>query len=526
MSHLGPDQLSALLDHELGAREREGAERHLGDCAACREALAALSGQEEALRRSLGHDPGEAYFASFADRVSERLRAQSLAGAQSREAGGVAAWFRSPRRMALVGGVAAVVAGAGVVLMMTHEREFPGLPPSPGVEQALQAAPPAARPAEREKEAPAAGAKPQSTSPGATTSPASRDRISSGDLAARPGHVIEVRRNEAGEDVPVHPPAAERRGFGAALPPPAAPAPAGQPVRVQKRVIAQPMAGLPTAEETVARDRAQAPGGSGEQAKGTVRPMGTPPVRLEERRETAVGVPTTSRVCGDVHDPLGRPVVGAQVVLRETGATATSDANGRFCLDAAPGEHTLAVMAVGFQPSELAVRADARQVASVRLAPVNLAWSGTQAEDRDAPNRVGEEGDRPGASPGLLKGRALDSESSRRGATDAFASLPAPVRAAAESARRLSVVAARTRTAGARSTAAGEWERLADIVPEGPAAREARFQAASERFAAWQIAPNARTADAAATALRRFLATEPAGPRRAEAEGWLGRVAR
>ncbi len=79
-SHLTPEQLSALVDGALAGRARDEAERHLATCAACRDALAALSAQEEALRRTLTHDPGEAYFESFAGRVQERIRAADAAG--------------------------------------------------------------------------------------------------------------------------------------------------------------------------------------------------------------------------------------------------------------------------------------------------------------------------------------------------------------------------------------------------------------------------------------------------------------
>src|SRR5206468_355507 len=93
--HLTSEQLSALLDGALPARAAAEAERHVAGCASCRDALAALGAQEESLRRALTHDPGDAYFATFAERVSERIRA----GERRRGAGGPGTgWGRSGGR--------------------------------------------------------------------------------------------------------------------------------------------------------------------------------------------------------------------------------------------------------------------------------------------------------------------------------------------------------------------------------------------------------------------------------------------
>ena len=84
MNHLTEDQLGALADGMLEGGERAAAERHLASCAACRESLAGLLAVDGDLRGALGHDPGEAYFDTFAARVGGRIRAAGLRGAQAR----------------------------------------------------------------------------------------------------------------------------------------------------------------------------------------------------------------------------------------------------------------------------------------------------------------------------------------------------------------------------------------------------------------------------------------------------------
>src|SRR2546423_570249 len=71
--HLSSEELGAMLDRRMSESDRAAAERHLASCAQCRDAFAALAGQDAALRRTLTHDPGAAYFESFADRVENRI---------------------------------------------------------------------------------------------------------------------------------------------------------------------------------------------------------------------------------------------------------------------------------------------------------------------------------------------------------------------------------------------------------------------------------------------------------------------
>jgi len=108
VNHLTDEQISRRVDGALQGRALAEVEAHLAACAACREALATLVANDEALRPALTHDPGPEYFETFAARVEDRIRAAGLSGAQARER--PAAWG-SPRRLAWIGGLAALVVG-------------------------------------------------------------------------------------------------------------------------------------------------------------------------------------------------------------------------------------------------------------------------------------------------------------------------------------------------------------------------------------------------------------------------------
>jgi len=241
MNHLSDEQLSALADGALEGRARGEAERHLSACAECRAALAGLVAQDRTLASALGHDPGEAYFEEFAAHVGGRIRAAGLQGAQSRgtEVRGLAEWFRSPRKLALVTAVATVVVGAGIVMLATREVRVPALrekeiegrveqstppavneapqPPAVGFAAPAPAAAPARPPA-------AGGAQPGAASAGGGV-PSTR--------------AVQMRRNAAGEDVAV------RGSGGFAFRPPRVaarpPGPADQPAYVQKPQYVEPL---------------------------------------------------------------------------------------------------------------------------------------------------------------------------------------------------------------------------------------------------------------------------------------------
>lgn len=278
MSHLSADQLSALADGALGANARAEAERHVASCAACREALAELVSQDEALAVALAHDPGEAYFDTFAARVEDRLRAEGLAGAQGvQETRGLADWFRSPRKLAWMGGLAVLVVGAGIVLMTSREIGDPALRDSKFAlrgDQVAQAPPSTTTPSgsgldAKEKDAAttdartrAADAPPMLGAPAPTPGTV---RVDGERRLTESSRAREVRRNELGEDVPVR----SEQEFHYAPPPPAEtqaarPGP-GAAVRVRKPTAAEPLSATAARESSgvlAKRDVAPAPVGA------------------------------------------------------------------------------------------------------------------------------------------------------------------------------------------------------------------------------------------------------------------------
>ena len=255
MSHLTDEQQSALADGALEGSARAAAERHLETCAECRAALAGIVAQDRALAATLEHDPGEAYFESFAGRVGGRIRAAGLAGAQAREPEGrsLAEWFRAPRKLALVGAVATVVAGAGIVMLATREMRVPALREQEIESRVAQEAPgvppesqPTSQSETRNAPPPAAGfaqgtarsldeQRPK-TSAGSGAEPEARARQE----RVQPTRAYQVRRDEAGNEVPVGKP----DGFVYQPPRPARtprPAVPGEPVYVEKPQYAVPL---------------------------------------------------------------------------------------------------------------------------------------------------------------------------------------------------------------------------------------------------------------------------------------------
>src|SRR5712671_3424183 len=67
--HLTMNQISAYIDGELPAASVELVRLHLSSCLECTERFGHVEEQEDALSRLLVNDPGEPFFAGFAERV-------------------------------------------------------------------------------------------------------------------------------------------------------------------------------------------------------------------------------------------------------------------------------------------------------------------------------------------------------------------------------------------------------------------------------------------------------------------------
>ena len=546
MTHLTDRELSARLDDALTPRERERVDTHLSSCAACRDALAALASQDRELAAQRAHDPGEAYFESFAARVENRLRASGLAGAQARpDRGGAWGWLHSPRALALVGVAAALVAGAGVVMMTGREVEMENLHRSGWSGQAP-------RGAERaDKKAEIAPAPPVDRSAPAAKDELERDKETNAPRAATgappaaagappTARVQEVKRDQFGEEVLVP---GEKRLVNPAPAPAAAPAPPeGTPVVVQKQRRAEPMAGAP--QTAAGAQPSESPKSAGAAAPSAA---AAKPLEIQKNAEGVVSDRLAAREgggavrrCGAVRDPAGRAIAGAQVIVAETGTSVTSAADGSFCIDVPPAGRTLLAMAVGFESRITSLAANERESVALTLNAVPVVGSGLAIRS-GATEDVAKLGTREQAGSTMAAHERDTSQQAVSGGTnvlgyasgaaaphaqakalvDPFAAAPDSVRTAVAMARILDGEAAQANSAGRYETAALAWEHAQRMAATGPLANEAAYRVAEGRRRAWQLDPTRERAAAALGAAAAFLQHAPAGARRDEATRWL-----
>jgi hypothetical protein len=213
-----------------------------------------------------------------------------------------------------------------------------------------------------------------------------------------------------------------------------------------------------------------------------------------------------------VRDGAGRPVQGATVMLLERGASARTDADGRYCLEAKAGSDSLIVSVIGFRSKRVPVEIES----SGSLAAVTL----------DAVSAL------PSDALALRGGRADDARFRADGvAPGALAPAPAPAVAFPDSLKPLVARATQTFAEGKRradasklDAAAAEWERVLRAARPGAAELAARERIADARFAAWEAAPTSRRAAAAIEALTAFLTRAPQGPARTLAVRRLDRI--
>ncbi len=255
MTHLTRDQLSALVDGALQGRARADAERHLESCASCRDTLAELAATDVALRMALEHDPGEAYFAAFPERVARRL------GEERRGRGvplaGWRAWF-TPPRMAWAASAAALAVAAGVVFMQGRE----GSRPMERSDLATRAQQQEAAPAPAAESGPARDAAPPMATmaaPEATPTPVMQDAApEAGSMLAREGK-SEPRAQESMGDVVKESAKSPHSKSGFARAPAApslqsAPAPASDAFRADERATAMGQRAERPGAEDVSQD--------------------------------------------------------------------------------------------------------------------------------------------------------------------------------------------------------------------------------------------------------------------------------
>ena len=522
MQHLTDDQLSAHLDGAQPETERARTDAHLSQCEACRSRLADLAALDRDLSTALTHDPGEAYFESFADRVGARIAREAAGSGEAAASpraplGGWARLFASPRRLAALGGMMAVVVAAGLtwrlmqqgpgtpVPMQTNElrSELTEKPTqvddaeraladrATGADRTEPAAPPPAASPRADLSKSKALAEESGGAPSARNAPPQR--------GALPGRVQEMRTLPNGEQVPV-PSEADRLTQRDA----AAPAPTTQQeamVAMKRRLAAQPLDRSKESAEGRSADQRQEKQAEAESKAGA--PAATAPapagLRLGEiaakspafasKPLSASGTrpkfdeDVSSRAnedgsewCGVVRDARARAVPGATVTVIETGRSVRTDSAGHFCVPAAGTDATLSVLAVGFEP----VRIGMHGGGGVQPLAVSL----------KAVSAVGQ-------------GLSLAREPSWRSRA-----VPNP----GEAARWDSVA---TRTEGS----------LAGL--RGTASRTAALRTlADARLRAWRAAASSERQRAALAAIQRYIEVLPEGSARAEAIRWRDELPR
>ncbi|MEO5618075.1 MAG: carboxypeptidase regulatory-like domain-containing protein [Candidatus Eisenbacteria bacterium] len=540
MNHLTERELSAMADSALKGEDLWRAERHLEGCDACRGALAGLSARDATIGAALTHDPGEEYFATFADRVVGRIANAEAAGEADAPVRGAAAaagdmlrppfrlaWWQSPRGLAMAGTVTAVVAGAGLVLMTARQAEMPpaGRDLSPAARATQQA--PMANDSESRAGAEGradgkgqAGGSLRATDPesdalrdASTQAPLERQRAN---VAKQPANAtspvppaapapapleseVAGRREAAGTRMRQVPRGAtgEQRGtspaptVGFAVPPRAADEQATTPEKLRelKRRALGPAGQKQEAAETLQ--------GQSSDLAATAPAAPGPALSKAAVRDLGAGSQAETRaVCGRVRDDSGRPLAGVNVTAIDAARTTTSGADGRFCLELPPGAHTLQLLAVGFRPSRLSISGDGTggELAAT-LMPVSVLGTGA------------------GASPSSLSLGDMP----LRGLSDSL-------RTVVDRAARLQARAISGTGPSGYEAAALAWERLLPGVNGAAAEVEIRARIAECRFSAWQRSRDGRRAGRAVEALTSYIGRAPAGDRRDLAARWIDQL--
>ena len=543
MNHLSDEQLSALLDDALAPGERAACDAHLAGCDACRARLAEVSALDESLGKALTHDPGEGYFADFAERVAKRIDARALgaSGAASSRRGPWG-WLTSPRGLALAGSTAALLVTAGVAWMRFHNEQE--------VTRALREAAPVApqstmqsAPSTNDEVSPAPA--PPVAEPPSSAERTRTDAASPRDLA----RAQEVRTLPNGEQVPVQRKQAPAGAFAAP------PATGSTLAQMKKRSVAPATeGGAPAAAgtlktESAPREDAQASKDAEARAPqvsnfAAPAPAAAPPAAAKLAEEPAAvhqkSALDTSRgrsmstwgstkalyggtadarrltgavaTCGRVRDSRGNAIAGAQVTALHDGVrTARTDTEGAFCIPGLAAGDTLTVMHVGFDPWTVVVTP--MTSLAIELQPVGTL----------GPNATMLTG-KPQSSPtfsGALQAHGITSaDTTHEPRPDVYADLSSGIRQLVRDARDATAIAQREHTAPAFENAARQWAAVVGQVKGAPA-DDARFQYVSALRTAYQLQPTSERQGRLGKAIDAFLALAPATlPERATVARW------
>jgi Carboxypeptidase regulatory-like domain/Putative zinc-finger len=513
MSHLSPEQLSGYIDGALADADREAVESHFATCNECLRELAEIARVNKQFQSALTHDPGEAYFDSFADRVLERVTHEAVLVKPASEApkpyrrksflDRLSDWFAGPR-LAWAGTAAAVIIGAGVVFMISREStvrspivaEIEGR--SDQVERRSGMDAPQAKQEgmqvleEQKSDRAPAEVGTMATKAGETKE---NDRLAAGARADDP-------QLSAGDEVASI--QSEPPGPSFAAPPPAAGGTSTAPRaddKDKKLAAAEGAAAKTSLEKSRAREVQRLEGENVPAPESQSRTQQAAPapsanftqpstdaasrVKAQQSRQVAEPLQSSSatRVCGTVRDDRGRPLSGAQVVIADLGVTARSDASGRFCVDAPAGKHTVAAMAVGF--------GEARRTVEVGDRTANVEFA-------------------------LIPVSVL-ADAKRE-------SWPEEARDLAADAEAGTVRALASNSAASWDSVALQWSKTAAAVPSGEALVRARGALAEARYRAWKLAPSPGRTGVAAAALQSYIEVAPQGADKRRAQQRLAEV--
>jgi Putative zinc-finger len=511
--HPSEQELSAHLDHELPDIESMRIDAHAASCAACRETIARLSELDRSLREHRTHDPGDQYFEKFADRVETRIRAAGLAGAQSQEDRELRIWnwLRTPSGLSWIGAAAAVVIGAGVALITSREMQMQSLHRPEWTDRVTDARDNDDKNAKPDESRGLARSDAQTPAPAAgneSDQKALRE-VNAKEEAAKPQAAYEVRRNAAGDEVPVNPP----RGFAA--PPQASSKDAAGTsgaVYADKARRAEPMgAGAPSAA---------APGAAA-QAGANSPASASAPLDAEKKsaRTSNQGMTTdelsstrTTRHCGSIRDPRGGAIASAQVMVAETGTSVSSAADGAFCIDVPSAGRTLVVMAVGYEPLREPVEPGVQGSLDLALHPVAVLEGGYAAQTAKLSSS---------AAPSLAPAPPSAGSRALKQAPGIPGMISDSVSAMMATAMRVETDAARAHSATQYEAAAVQWEKVLRNVKRAPAENGIRFRVAQARYNAWIYDPAKARADAANASIRAYVASAPEGAERDLGQRWL-----
>ncbi len=563
--HLTDEQLGARLDGALAVAHAEAVERHLAGCAECRARLAELTALDGALAGALAHDPGEEYFATFAQRVSERIAGAAPVPA-AKPARGLFAWWSSPRALAWAGGALGACAAVALVVVMMRDHGPQDLlrhvPPTDAAAPAPAEAPSGPAPGgaaphgaqaldDRESAAPqdgaqgsprpVAGASRELTgkqrTPAAAHQEAEQKRQAEGgagasdQLARRadarnaplpavpqvggqgsalPGNVVEMKTLPNGEQVAVQRPDAQR--FPQAIAPRRTPTgfvkPGAQPLGAQS---GPPAAGAPAAQNSaraLARDAAPVPAPALAAAPA---PAGTPPPSFAKSLDVSRPVTESERALGTREEALGSIAPAWRVCGEVVDARGRSVAGATLSI-AETGASTTAGADGGY------CLAGSGEAATLEVFAVGFRAyrAGVTPAQATQPLRVTLLPVETLAG-GAVLSRGIDGRRATAGAAQAAI--------AANTARSASAAAARANTLAPWQRAADAWAHALALAPTPAAALDARFHVAEAHVQAWRHGHTTAERAAAVSAVTTYLAEAPASPLRQLAENWRKELA-